>query len=64
MLDLAGDRALDEHFNDAAAVIIPNNTHNPGPRQGDNQEEDIEDPDDKLDLNKDWHFKETTQALA
>ena len=53
LLDLVGDRALDEHFNDAATVMIPNNAHHPGLRQGDNQEEDIEESNNELDLNKD-----------
>ena len=49
LLDLAGDRALNEHFNDAAIDMIPSNTQNPGPHQGDNVEEDIEDSEDALD---------------
>ena len=53
LLDLAGDRTLDEHLNDAAAVMIPNNAHHPGPNQGENQEVDIEESNNELDLNKD-----------
>ena len=45
LLDIAGDKSLNEHFNDAAADEIPNNVHNPGPHQGDNVEEDIENSD-------------------
>ena len=46
LLDIAGDRDLNEHFNDAATENIPNNEHNPEPRRGDNEEEEIDDPDD------------------
>ena len=49
LLDIAGDKSLNELFNDAAADEIPNNVHNPGPHQGDNVEEDIEDSEDALD---------------
>ena len=52
MLDIAGDKSLNEHFNYAATDEIHNNVHNPGPHQGGNVEEDIEDSDDMLDLNK------------
>ena len=46
LLDLEEDKDLNEHFNDAATDMIPSNAYNPEPRQGDNQEEEIEDPDD------------------
>ena len=52
LLDIAGDKSLNEHFNDAATGEIPNNAHNPGPHQGNKVEEEIEDSDDMLDLNK------------
>ena len=45
MLDLAGDKSLNEQFNDAAADEIPNNAHNPGSHQGDKVEEEIENTD-------------------
>ena len=52
LIDIAGDKSLNEHFNDAAADEIPNNVHNLGSHQGGNVEEEIEDSDDMLDLNK------------
>ena len=52
-MDLAGDKSLNEHFNDAAAGDIPNNVHNPGSHQGDKVEEYIENSDDGFDPYKD-----------
>ena len=49
LLDLAGDKSLNEHYNDAATDEIPSNAHNPGSHQGDKVEEEIEDADDNLD---------------
>ena len=45
MLDIAGDKSLNEQFNDAAADEIPNNVHNLGSHQGGNVEEEIENSD-------------------
>ena len=53
MLDIAGDKSLNEHFIDATAGDFPNNVHNPGSHQGDKVEEDIEDSDNGLDPYKD-----------
>ena len=49
MMDLAGDKSLNEHFNDAAADEIPSNAHNSGSHQDDKVEEEIEDADDGID---------------
>ena len=38
LLDIAGDKSLNEQFNDAAADEIPSNAHNPGSHQGDKVE--------------------------
>ena len=45
LLEIAGDKSLNEHFNDAAADEIPNNVHNLGSHQGGNEEEEIENSD-------------------
>ena len=35
LIDIAGDKSLNEHFNDDATGNIPNNAHNPGSHKGD-----------------------------
>ena len=45
LIDIEGDKYLNEHFNDAAADKIPNNVHNLGSHQGGNEEEEIENSD-------------------
>ena len=45
LLDIEGDKSLNEHFNDADAGEIPNNAHNLGSHQGGNVEEEIENSD-------------------
>ena len=49
LLDIAGDKSLNEHFNDAAAGEIPNNAHNPCSHRGDLVEEEIENSDNGID---------------
>ena len=49
MIDIEGDKSLNEHFNVAVAGEIPNNFHNLGSHQGGNEVEEIEDSDNGID---------------